>query len=185
MEGVTTAIVAFIFVCIIYPKLVRHRAQFYAAIGAIVIILLFQSLAYMIGSGGFGVFVRALTGLLLLVAFVLMILSTGGLSLHELTTDVRGAFEVIRRGEEQKEVIIPRTGQTPAHTTAADRAEEPRRNVYTINSAEPSAASSAPPPEPPHAPFPPPTPSDQTTAPTPPLSKPDDTSALRSSIPLE
>src|SRR5688572_2394490 len=105
MEGVITAIVAFIFVCIVYPRIVRHKAQFYAAVGAIVVILLFQSLGIMIGSGGFRVFVGALTGLLTLVAFVMMILSTGGLSLHELTTDIRGAFEVVRRGEEEKEVI--------------------------------------------------------------------------------
>src|SRR5687768_17104962 len=100
MEGVITAIVAFIYVCIVFPRTVRHRAQFYAAVGAIVVILLFRSLAIMVGSGGFQVFVGALIGLLTLVAFVMMILSIGGLSLHELTTDIRGAFEVIRRGGE-------------------------------------------------------------------------------------
>src|SRR5688572_14373603 len=146
MEGVTTAIVAFIFVCIVYPRLVRVRAQFYAAIAAIVLILFFQSLSVMIGSGKFAAFVAALTGLLLLAAFILMILATGGLSLRELTGDVMGAFEVIRRGEQDKEIIIPRSAQPPMPTPSApERAtadDEPRRNVYSINSPEPSTTSS-------------------------------------------
>src|SRR5687768_2505863 len=142
MEGVTTAIVAFIFVCIVYPRLVRVRAQFYAAVAAVLLILLFHSLAVMIRSGGFNVFVGALTGLLQLAAFLLLILATGGLSLRELTGDVMGAFEVIRRGEQDKEIIIPRSAQLPIPApTPPERAtpadDQHRRNVYTINTPEP------------------------------------------------
>jgi hypothetical protein len=179
MEGVITAIVAFIFVCIVYPRLVRNRAQFYAAIGAIVLILFFYSLATMIGNAKFFTFVAALDGLLILVAFVMMILSTGGLSLGELTGDIRNAFEVVRRGETEKEVIIPRGGPGAPPRASAPEAPEPRRQPYTINSPEPSAAATSPPPEPPHAPFPPPTPSDQ------PQGNPANKGPDRSSLPLD
>ena len=56
MQGVTTAIVAFIFVCVIWPHLVRNRPQFYAALAAVLVVLLLDSLAAMIGSDGFKTF---------------------------------------------------------------------------------------------------------------------------------
>jgi hypothetical protein len=113
MEGVTTAIVAFIFVCILYPRLVKNPAQFYTAFGMIVLMLLFHSLAGIFTSEKFWGFVRGLNGLLQLVALVLVVLSTGGLSLRELTGEFANAFEVIRRGESEKEVIVPLTGEVP------------------------------------------------------------------------
>jgi hypothetical protein len=180
MEGILTAVVAFIFVCIVYPRLVRVRAQFYVAIAAVVVILFFHSLATMVGNARFYTFVAALNGLVLLIAFVMLILATGGLSLHELTGDIKNAFEVVRRGETEKEVIIPRGGQGAQGGSARETAEEPRRQQpYTINSPEPSAAATAPPPEPPHAPFPPPTPSDQ------PQGNPANKGPDRSSLPLD
>jgi hypothetical protein len=113
IEGVTTAIVGFIFVCIVYPRMVKNTTQFYAAIALVVVMLLLGSLTGIITAEGFYRFVRGFCGLLQVVAFILLILATGGLSLKELTGEFRNAFEVIRRGESEKEVIIPLSNQDP------------------------------------------------------------------------
>lgn len=140
MEGVTTAIVAFIFVCILYPRLVRNHPQFYTAFGLIVVMLFFTSIARMINSEKFWTFVGGLNGLLQVCALVLLVLATGGLSLRELTGEFRNAFEVIRRGESEKEIIVPLTGEMP----------KPRKRDVEP---EPSAAAAVdvPPPPPPAA----------------------------------
>ena len=56
MQGVTTALVAFIFFCVIFPKRIKSRAQFYAAFGLVCVIILLDALSYMIGGRGFRVF---------------------------------------------------------------------------------------------------------------------------------
>ena len=145
MQGITTAIVAFIFVCIIFPKLVRNRTQFYAAFAMIVLMLFFHSLAGIFGSDKFWSFVNGLNGLLQLVALVLIVLSTGGLSLGELTGEFRNAFEVIRRGESEKEVIVPLTGEMPKprRSGGVDVGDAPP--VHTIETPPPPPAPATPP----------------------------------------
>ena len=134
---VTTAIVAFIFVCIIFPNLIRDKNQFYAAFALIALGILLQSLAVMINSVGFLRFIGALNGLLQLGAFVLLVLAAGGLRPRELMGEMGRAFEVMRRGETEKEVIIPLTGQQPK---SRDTEEAPRR--YAINEPPPPPAGS-------------------------------------------
>ena len=113
MEGVTTAIVAFVFVCVIYPQLVKHKTQFYAAFTAVLVIILLHSLNVMIGTAGFQVFAGFLTGLLQLGAIVLLFAGCGGVTLRELGSEMHRAFEVIRRGEDEKTIIVPITGEMP------------------------------------------------------------------------
>ena len=126
MEGVTTALVAFIFVCVVYPRLVKNKPQFYAALAAVVIIILLNSLNTMIGTAGFQVFSGAATGLLQAAAVLLLFLSAGGITLRELSSDMARAYEVIRRGEEEKEVIVPLTGQVPKPKPEASDEAPPR-----------------------------------------------------------
>ena len=113
MEGVTTAIVAFLFVCVVFPNLVKNKPQWYAALAAVVLVILLQSLAIVFSSTGFRSFTGFMTGMLQIGAILLLILSTGGLSARELAGEMKRAYEVIRRGEEEKEVIIPITGEQP------------------------------------------------------------------------
>jgi hypothetical protein len=120
MEGVTTAIVAFIFACVIFPHLVKNKTQFYGAFAAVVLIILLHSLNTMIGRVGFQVFAGALTGILQVCAIVLLFLAAGGLTLRELGAEMGRAYEVIRRGEDVKTVIVPLTGEMPK--PRADRA---------------------------------------------------------------
>jgi hypothetical protein len=122
MEGITTAIVVFIFVCILFPRLVKHRTQFYAAFLLILVLLFFESLAGVIGSDGFSRFVHGMSGFVVMGCLVLLVLATGGLSLKDLTGEFKSAIEVIRRGEEDREVIVPLTGEMPKprRTTGAE-----------------------------------------------------------------
>ena len=86
MEGVTTATVAFIFVCVVYPKLVKHKTQFYGAFIAVLAIILLHSLNLMFGtsSAGFQVVSGAFTGLLQVGAIVLLFASCGGVNTSSL-----------------------------------------------------------------------------------------------------
>jgi len=113
MEGVTTAIVAFIFVCVVYPQLVKNKTQFYAAFTAMLAIILLHSLNVMIGTAGFQVFAGFLTGLLQLGAILLLFAACGGVSIREIGGEMSRAFEVMRRGEEEKTIIVPLSGEMP------------------------------------------------------------------------
>ena len=114
MEGVTTAIVAFILACLVFPKVVKNKPQYYAAVGIILVVILFSALAGMTSqTSGFRKFVLLLTAVLQMGAIFLLILSAGGLTVKDLAGDLADTFEVIRRGGEDKEIIIPRTGETP------------------------------------------------------------------------
>src|SRR5688572_12897362 len=108
MEGVTTAIVGFIFVCVVFPHLVKNKPQWYAALAAVVVVIFFHALRFaFIESTGLLRFTGFITGMLQIVAILLLILSAGGLSAGELAGEMKRAYEVIRRGEEEKEIIIP------------------------------------------------------------------------------
>lgn len=113
-DGVTTAIVAFCFVCVVFPHIVKNKTQFYAGFTAVLLIILIHSLAVMLyTSPGFQVFAGAATCLLQVMAVVALFLSAGGITLKQLGGDMTRAYEVIRRGEEEKTVIVPLTGSMP------------------------------------------------------------------------
>lgn len=112
-EGVTTAIVAFVFACVIFPTLVKNKTQFYAAFMMVMVVILLHSLSIMIRTPGFQVFAGALTGLLQIGAVVMLFLGCGGVTMKQLGGDLSRAYEVIRRGEEEKQIIVPLTGEMP------------------------------------------------------------------------
>jgi uncharacterized membrane protein YccC len=132
MEGVTTAIVAFLFVCVVFPSLVKNRPQWYAALAAVVLVIFFNALVMAFPSVGFMRFTVFITGMLQIAAIVLLILSAGGLSVRELAGDMKRAYEVIRRGEEEKEVIIPLTGEQPRSREERDRMDREGRIVLEV-----------------------------------------------------
>lgn len=123
MQGVTAALVAFFFVCVVFPSLVKNRPQFYAALAAIVLIILLDAVARMVSGkepGAFAVVAYVFTAILQVGAILLLFLSTGGLTARELAGDMKRAYEVMRRGEEQKSVIIPLAGQAPSPKSDPD-----------------------------------------------------------------
>src|SRR6267143_3938367 len=122
----TLPLVSFLFVCLIFPKIVRNRPQFYISFGLLILILLFNILAQIFSTTGFARFLLILNQILLLMTFILLVLCVGGLSLHELTGEVFRSFEVMRRGDTEKTVIIPLGGQKPK---AREETEEPVRHT--------------------------------------------------------
>jgi hypothetical protein len=123
MHGVTTAIVLFILACLIFPKVVKNKPQYYAAVGAVLLAILLDALAKVIGAGGFTKFAYLITAILQIGAVFLLILSAGGLTVGDLAGDLADTIEVIRRGGE-KEIIIPRRGETPRPRSARDEDED-------------------------------------------------------------
>lgn len=113
MHGVTTALVAFTLFCVLYPNRVKNRPQFHGAFAAICLVILLDALAFAIGASGFRVFAYLAEACLQIAALLLLFMSAGGVSWSEMTGDMAHSFEVIRRGGEEKEVIIPLTGQRP------------------------------------------------------------------------
>jgi hypothetical protein len=112
MHGVTTALVGFLFVCVVFPRLIRNRPQYYAGFGLVCGIIILDALGLSIG-GKFGFFVYFANAILQVSAMLVLFLAAGGLSWRELGTEIAHAFEVIRRGEDEKEVIVPLTGEMP------------------------------------------------------------------------
>ncbi len=124
----TLPLISFLFVCLIFPKIVRNRPQFYIAFGLLILILLFNILAQIFSTTAFARFLLILNQILLLMTFILLVLCVGGLSLHELTGEVFRSFEVMRRGDTEKTVIIPLTGQKPRQKEEAE-SPPPRENI--------------------------------------------------------
>ena len=108
LDGVTTVLTAFLFVCLALPTLVKNRAQYYVAMACLMGVIVCHALALVFCTLP-GV-VRGLAvavGVLQLTAFLMLVLSVGGLTVKRLAGDMARAYEVIRRGESKKEVIIP------------------------------------------------------------------------------
>jgi hypothetical protein len=133
MDSIIAAIVGFIFVCILFPRLVKNHTQFYTAFGLVLISMLLWTIATMFGNEGFGRFVRVMEGFLTIGALVLIVLSAGGLSLKDLTGEFKSAIEVIRRGDSDKEVIVPLTGEMPKPRRQPGVASEEERVVQPID----------------------------------------------------
>jgi len=113
MQGVTAAIIGYIFVCTFFPHMIRNRPQFYAGVIVVIFGMLLNTLAAIIGGDNFPRFAVAFSQLLQIVTFILLIISTGGVSLAQLKKEVGNVIEVVRRGETDKEIIIPRSNQQP------------------------------------------------------------------------
>jgi hypothetical protein len=136
MEGVTAAIVAFLFVCIVFPTIVKNKPQYYAAFAAIVAVILLGGLMAVIHSGAFIAFGVFMTAVLQVAAMILLVLSAGGLTFRQFAGEVSEAIEVIRRGETQKEVIIPLSGQQAPRPLASEL-KSPAATPKDINSGVP------------------------------------------------
>lgn len=166
MQGVTTALVAFIFFCVIFPERVKNRSQFYAGLGLICAIIVLDAISYMLGASAFRVFTYFATAVLQVGAILIMFMAAGGLSWKDLKGEMGRAYEVIRRGGEEKEVIIPLSGQRAKRAVDEDDDDAtPARIVIEAPQKQPDKPQSPqspprpppqPPPQPPSAQQPPP-----------------------------
>ena len=80
----------------------------------------------MIGSARFNVFAGVVVGFLQFLAVLTLVLCAGGMNVKTLAGEMGHAYEVIRRGEEEKEVIVPLTGQVPKAKPEASDETPPR-----------------------------------------------------------
>jgi hypothetical protein len=147
MDGVTTAITLFLFACLVVPNFIRNRTQYYVAFASVLGIILMHALSLMFGGAGFATFAAVVIGFLQFVGVMMLVMCAGGLSAKSLASEMSNAYEVIRRGEQQKEVIIPLTGaQAKSKAHVADEDDDEGRVVYSINSPQ---VPPTPNPEPP------------------------------------
>ena len=116
MEGVTTAIVGFIFVCLIWPSMVKSKPQFYSSIGLLMVIILFDAIAHMALNKEDSALFRVmyvLTALLQMLTVLILVMCVGGLSARELHGEFSDTIQAIRRGGDEKSVLVPLKGEQP------------------------------------------------------------------------
>jgi hypothetical protein len=153
MQGVTAAVVAFIFVCLVIPSLIQNKNQYYVAFLAVIGVLLLDAIAHMLPdtANAARAVCYVLGAFAQIIAVVMLFLATGGLTFRALRGDM---IEVLRRGEEEKEVIIPLSEEAKAKIRANQQAaaqrvkqDEAQPKVHTIN--DPGIPiPKAPPPKP-------------------------------------
>ena len=150
MEGVTTAVVAFIFLCLAMPSLIQNKNQYYVAFISVVGVILMDALAHMLPetAGAPRAACYVLGAFAQIIAVVMLFLATGGLTFRALRGDM---IEVLRRGEQEKEVIIPLSDEAKKTIRANQEAaaqrvkkDEVEPKAYTID--DPPAAAKTPPP---------------------------------------
>jgi hypothetical protein len=122
MHGVTTAIVGFIFAGVLWPHIIKYKVQFYAALIAVVFIILLDGIGqgFADEKGGQRV-IYSINALLQISALILLVLSTG-MSAKDLGGEVFNTIDVVRRGGEKETIIVPLTGAKPK--PRRERAEE-------------------------------------------------------------
>ena len=128
LDGVTAAVVGFIFLCIAFPRLVKNPRPFYAGLWAIIATIVLGSFRAMIQVPTFQNFAAGFVGLLLVFAILALVMATGGFSIGEMKENL---IELVRRGEEEKEYIVPMTGKLP-RPRYDDDDDEPRRERINL-----------------------------------------------------
>ena len=161
MHGVTTAIVAFIFAGVIWPHLIKHKVQFYAALITVVFVIILDG----IGQGFGGKQAIYATNALLQVAAIVLLVMSAGMSARDLGGEVLHTIDVVRRGGEKETIIVPLRGERPKpRGDAGDAAGGPRIDLTRDIAAEEAALDAAERPAPP-SPAPPKKPDTNTSIP--------------------
>jgi hypothetical protein len=138
--GAAIAVYGFIFVCIAMPSLVKIRPQFHFAVIFALMALGLDLIATLTSYGSALNRVLAFFAtLMLLAAFALLFLATGGFSLSDLAGDFSASLSELHGTH--KTVIVPRTGEQPK-----PRAQpEPQRESLNMSDTQ---RPPAPPPPP-------------------------------------
>jgi hypothetical protein len=132
VDAITFAIIAFQFTCFVFPKTIKNRSQFFAAFYVTLFILVVSTVRLMLYKSPTPYVVLAvITGVSQIVAIILLFLSAGGMTIGQFAGELKGSYEVIRRGGEEKEVIVPIRGEQPL-ASADDDDVSPASNVHVI-----------------------------------------------------
>jgi hypothetical protein len=126
MEGVTTAIVAFIFACLVWPDIVKNKAQFYSSIALVLLIVLFDAIGHMPDKeSALPHVMYVLAAILQMLAILVLVMCVGGLSPRELAGEVSETIDTLRHGE-SKPVLVPLKGEQPM---PREEREVPRQTI--------------------------------------------------------
>jgi hypothetical protein len=151
MNGVTTAIVAFIFLALAFPSLIKDKTQYYAALLLVVLVILLDAMAHAFtGTAGFAYFIGAI---LQIGAMVMLVLSTGGLTVRQFSREVGDVAEAVMHGERREEVVVPLSAAAQKKPNPADQppARRPARegdDTPTVYMLDESKAAMSPSPAP-------------------------------------
>jgi hypothetical protein len=96
MEGVTAAIVAFLFVCVVFPNVIKKKPKFYAALACVILVIFLSGLNVLLKPGGVVDVSYFIICLLQIAAIILLILAAGGLTFKQLLTEVNEAIDSVR-----------------------------------------------------------------------------------------
>jgi len=155
MNGVTTAIVAFIFLALAFPSLIKDKTQYYAALLCVILVILLDALAHaFVGMTGFAYFIGAI---LQIGAVIMLVLSTGGLTVRQFSREVSDVADAVMRGEKSSEVVVPLSAAAQKRPDPADaptqrrvpRDENDHPTVYTLGDSDAQASAQAAPRKPP------------------------------------
>ncbi len=141
MQGVTTALVAFIFAGVVWPHLIKHKVQFYVGFICVVFIILLDSFGRMFFDKE-SVVIYGITGLLQVLALVALVLS-GGMTARELSGEMLNTIDVVRRGGQKETIIVPLRGEQPKSKAQRDIAAE----EAALDAAEAARPAAAPAPQ--------------------------------------
>ncbi|HET6247814.1 MAG TPA: hypothetical protein VFE47_08960 [Tepidisphaeraceae bacterium] len=124
MHEVTAFIIAFIFVGIIFPKLVKNLPLFYGALGLVLLAILIDSVGSMFSSSfRFAYFFE---GLLDIAAILMLVMGTGGQTLGQLAGEMGRSFEAVRSSAAPPTAPVTRPApQAPTAAPAAAPAAPP------------------------------------------------------------
>jgi hypothetical protein len=135
MEGVTTAIVGFIFLGAAFPHLIKNRAQYYISLVIVVVIVLLDALGHMgDATGALHTFCYVFAAIAQVAAVVILVLCSGGLTVGQFREEMGNAIELVRRGESEKEVIIPLSDAAKKIKAEADFNRSAGRRASTEDS---------------------------------------------------
>jgi hypothetical protein len=131
MQGVTAAIVAFILLALGFPSLIKNEKQYYAGFGAILVVILLDTLAHIVpadSSPSFHAFCYVMAGLAQIISLIMVFMSTGGVGFRQLQDNF---IEVMRRGDATKEVIVPLSDEMRRMKAAREQAAANRTGRAT------------------------------------------------------
>jgi predicted PurR-regulated permease PerM len=129
MDGINTAVVGYLLLCMLWPHLVKSKAYYYLSLAAVLLYILLSALGACFAGYGISRAIAVVATLTCGFALVLAVLASGGLTIREFAGEMGSAFDAFRRGEDQdKPVIVPITGEQPKKRDEADP-----RDRYAVN----------------------------------------------------
>lgn len=113
MHGITTILVAFVLIGTVFPSLIKDLQQFQAVIGVTLFIILLDCIGHFAPGTGLEKLMYAVIALLQITSIFMLVLCTRGQSMGEFADSMHKTIDLVRRGGEKDEIIVPLRGEQP------------------------------------------------------------------------